>query len=186
MTGALAFAAAPDFETPNDAGGNNVYDVTVQVSDGNGGSDTQAIAVTVTNVSGVTNNGTSGKDTINGSAEEDILNGANGNDQIHGLGGNDTINGGLGNDSLFGDAGNDTFVITGIEAQSDKFDGGTGTDAILVTGSGDVTLSGFNAAGSSIEAWQGNGQGIVGTGANETFDLTWTQYGHWSGLRFRG
>ncbi len=50
QTGVLTFVAAPDFETPADAGGNNVYDVTVQVSDSNGGSDTQAIAVTVTNV----------------------------------------------------------------------------------------------------------------------------------------
>ena len=48
-TGALAFVTAPNFEAPTDAGGNNVYDVTVQVSDGNGGSDAQAIAVTVTN-----------------------------------------------------------------------------------------------------------------------------------------
>jgi len=47
-TGALSFITVPNFEAPNDAGGNNVYDVTVQVSDGNGGSDTQAIAVTVT------------------------------------------------------------------------------------------------------------------------------------------
>jgi trimeric autotransporter adhesin len=50
-TGALAFVTAPDFEAPTDAGGNNVYDVTVQVADGNGGTDTQAIAVTVTDVS---------------------------------------------------------------------------------------------------------------------------------------
>ena len=49
-TGVLTFVAAPNFEAPGDSGGNNVYDVTVQVSDGNGGSDTQAIAVTVTNV----------------------------------------------------------------------------------------------------------------------------------------
>ena len=48
-TGALTFITAPDFETPTDAGGNNVYDVTVQVSDGTL-TDTQAIAVTVTNV----------------------------------------------------------------------------------------------------------------------------------------
>ena len=33
-TGALTFVAAPNFEAPTDAGGNNVYDVTVQVSDG--------------------------------------------------------------------------------------------------------------------------------------------------------
>jgi hypothetical protein len=49
-TGALAFGTAPNFEAPTDAGANNVYDVTVQVSDGNGGSDAQAIAVAVTNV----------------------------------------------------------------------------------------------------------------------------------------
>ena len=47
-TGALRFVAAPDFEAPTDAGADNVYDVTVQVSDGSL-TDTQAIAVTVTN-----------------------------------------------------------------------------------------------------------------------------------------
>jgi hypothetical protein len=51
--------SAPDFESqvrdqpdrrpePVDAGGDNVYDVTVQVSDGQGSTDSQAIAVTVT------------------------------------------------------------------------------------------------------------------------------------------
>src|SRR5262249_48662634 len=45
-SGLLTFKSAPDFENPTDAGKGNVYDVTVQVSDGNGGTDTQAIAVT--------------------------------------------------------------------------------------------------------------------------------------------
>jgi endoglucanase len=49
-TGALSFVTAPNFELPTDAGGNNVYDVIVQVSDGQGGLDTQAIAVTVSDV----------------------------------------------------------------------------------------------------------------------------------------
>ena len=49
-SGVLTFASPPDFETPADAGADNVYDVTIQVADGNGGFDTQAIAVTVTNV----------------------------------------------------------------------------------------------------------------------------------------
>jgi CSLREA domain-containing protein len=49
-SGVLSFISAPNYEAPTDAGLNNVYDVTVQVSDGAGGSDTQAIAVTVTNV----------------------------------------------------------------------------------------------------------------------------------------
>ncbi len=48
-TGVLSFKSAPNFETPADAGANNVYDVVVQVSDGEL-TDTQAIAVTVTNV----------------------------------------------------------------------------------------------------------------------------------------
>lgn len=48
-TGALAFVAAPNFETPNDSGFNRVYDVIVSASDGIV-TDTQALAVTITNV----------------------------------------------------------------------------------------------------------------------------------------
>uniref|UniRef100_UPI0024DF6EDD cadherin domain-containing protein n=1 Tax=Rhabdaerophilum sp. SD176 TaxID=2983548 RepID=UPI0024DF6EDD len=48
-TGALAFASAPDFESPSDAGPNNIYDVQVEVADGLGGTTTQDIAVTVIN-----------------------------------------------------------------------------------------------------------------------------------------
>lgn len=48
-TGALAFKTAPDFETPADAGLNNVYDVTVGAFDGNF-TTSQAIAVTVYDV----------------------------------------------------------------------------------------------------------------------------------------
>jgi Ca2+-binding RTX toxin-like protein len=47
-TGALRFVSAPNFEIPTDAGANNVYDVTVEVSDGSGGTGRQDIAVTVT------------------------------------------------------------------------------------------------------------------------------------------
>jgi VCBS repeat-containing protein len=48
-TGALSFASAPNYEAPTDANGDNVYDVTVQASDGSL-TDTKAVAVTVTNV----------------------------------------------------------------------------------------------------------------------------------------
>ncbi|NOU24684.1 MAG: hypothetical protein HOO90_04020, partial [Methylotenera sp.] len=48
-TGALTFASSPNFEAPTDAGADNVYDVVVEVSDGIA-TDTQALAVTVTNV----------------------------------------------------------------------------------------------------------------------------------------
>ncbi|MBC3873662.1 Ig-like domain-containing protein [Undibacterium flavidum] len=48
-TGVLTFKNAPNFESPADNGGNNVYDVIVTASDG-ALTDTQAIAITVTNV----------------------------------------------------------------------------------------------------------------------------------------
>jgi hypothetical protein len=46
-TGVLSFVSAPNFELPTDADRNNIYDVTVRVSDGHGAIDTQAIAVSV-------------------------------------------------------------------------------------------------------------------------------------------
>ncbi len=50
QTGVLSFVSAPNFEAPADAGANNVYDVTVSISDGTAPAVTQALAVTVTNV----------------------------------------------------------------------------------------------------------------------------------------
>ena len=49
-TGVLSFKTSPNFEAPTDAGGNNVYDVIVKVSDPLSSFDTQALAITVTNV----------------------------------------------------------------------------------------------------------------------------------------
>ncbi len=49
-TGVLSLSTVPDFEAPVDADGNNVYDVVVRASDGAGGTDNQAIAVTITPV----------------------------------------------------------------------------------------------------------------------------------------
>ena len=47
QTGLLRFVSAPNFEAPADAGGNNVYDLTVSVSDGIEPPVTQAITVSV-------------------------------------------------------------------------------------------------------------------------------------------
>ena len=51
-TGEVSFNEAPDAENPDDANGDNVYDIIVTASDGTGGTpDTnQAVAITVTNV----------------------------------------------------------------------------------------------------------------------------------------
>jgi hypothetical protein len=48
--GLLSFNAPPDFEAPSDSNGDNVYVVTVQASDGNGGTALQMINVSVTPV----------------------------------------------------------------------------------------------------------------------------------------
>ena len=47
--GVLAFAAAPDYENPDDADGDRTYEITVQVSDGTH-TDTEDMVVTVKNV----------------------------------------------------------------------------------------------------------------------------------------
>ncbi len=49
-TGALSFVAAPDFEAPGDADGDNIYTVTVAVTDENGAVAEETIDVTVTDV----------------------------------------------------------------------------------------------------------------------------------------
>jgi len=49
-TGAVSFLAAPDFEAPGDADGDNAYELEITVSDGQGGETSQAVTVTVTDV----------------------------------------------------------------------------------------------------------------------------------------
>ncbi len=51
-TGVLTFLSAPDFESPTDADADNVYEVTVEASDGSS-SDTQVISVTVSDVAAI-------------------------------------------------------------------------------------------------------------------------------------
>ena len=127
--GNLRFVTAPDFETPADVGTNNIYDVIVTVSD-NGTpiqSDSQTLAVTVTNVAetgGVTLvgsdtlndvlNGGAGDDTLDGRGLNDTLNGNGGNDTLLGGAGNDTLNGGTGNDTMTGGSGNDTYSVDAV------------------------------------------------------------------------
>ncbi len=72
--GALTFSAAPNFEVPADAGNNNVYDVQVQVSDG-ANTDTQALAITVTNVNESAVSAVSDSDAAANSVAENAANG---------------------------------------------------------------------------------------------------------------
>jgi hypothetical protein len=186
-TGALAFSVAPDFEAPTDIDADNKYEVVVRASDSSSAFSEQAITVIVTNVFGLTINGTYEK-LIIGTPEADFITGSTSDDTLVGGAGDDTLSGGLGNDTLIGGDGNDTFLVAGTEAQGDTFDGGSGIDSIMVTdpgavtlasfgatsaaSTGSVTLAGFDATASSIETWQGNGQGVLGTVAADTFDFS--------------
>ena len=130
-TGALAFITGPDFEAPADAGANNIYDVTVQVSDGNGGLDAQAIAVTVTDVAGATINASNGGQTLNGTGEQELILGGSGKDALNGGGGDDTLYGGNGKDALNGGAGNN--ILTGGNASDDFLFGADATGFNSIT-----------------------------------------------------
>ncbi len=53
-SGVLTFATAPDFDSPSDTDGDNEYEVTVEVSDGAGRTDSQDITVSVTDLNDTT------------------------------------------------------------------------------------------------------------------------------------
>ena len=102
--------------------------------------------------------GGNGKDTILGGAGNDSIYGGNENDKLQGDAGNDTLNGGAGNDTLTGSAGSDVFVyesgndiITDYKVGEDKIQMNLsaiksstvkGSDVILTTGNGTLTLKG--------------------------------------------
>ncbi len=143
-TGALSFVTVPDFETPRDAGTNNVYDIVVSATD-NGSpqlSDTQSLAITVTNVNGITYNGTTAANTVTGTPEGDTMSGGAGNDVLAGLGGSDSLSGGADNDSLDGGIGNDTLTGNG---GNDTLLGGSGSDRLIGSAGVDVLSGGLDA-----------------------------------------
>ena len=178
-SGALTFVDTPNFEAPADANGDNVYNVSVAVTDGIS-TDSQSLAVTVTNAPGVIINGTNGANTVNASTtvagqplptdEEDTILGNGGADSLSGLGGDDiirggnggdTLNGGLGKDHLFGDGGADT--LNGDEgddyldggANSDALNGGDGTDTAIFAGNAVQATFGLSGANVTVQSTGG-------------------------------
>ena len=116
--------------------------------------------------------GGDGLDNLFGGLDNDRLSGGADADELFGEEGNDTLNGGAGADHQDGGIGDDTFVISGTDGLGDSFAGGDGVDTLKVAGTSAVTLAGFNAAASSIEQWDGNGKGVMGTSAADVFDLS--------------
>ena len=84
--------------------------------------------------------GTTLADTITGYDGDDIIYGLAGNDILYGGDGiftlladdDDQIYSGGGLDRLYGEFGNDTLVIDGVVANGSVFDGGGGTDTLLL------------------------------------------------------
>jgi T1SS-143 domain-containing protein len=180
-TGVLSFISAPNFEAPTDNGGNNVYDVIVQVSDGSL-TDTQSISVTVTDANdppvGVadrvyTNASSSGNGTtivlqnswlvkndtdIEGNSLN-VATASNGNDV-------DQVNEGPSTTSIRvdvsqGDTGNFTYTATDGTSQSGS------TTVTVHRGSSDSTITGSN--GNDILIGAGNTAATLDGGAGSDF-----------------
>jgi hypothetical protein len=125
QTGVLQFVAAPDYELPTDANGDNVYGVIVRASDGQITED-QGLNVVVTNLRDGNNvTGTSGNDSISASSANVALRTSNEEDTVFGRDGHDDIQGMAGDDDLYGEGGNDTLVGG---AGLDRLTGGLGKD----------------------------------------------------------
>ena len=136
----LHFRAAPDFESLPPSGATPGYQVEVQVTDGHGGTDTQALTVAVQNVAGITQIGNGSANTLTGTGEDDTLSGLGGNDTLRGLAGNDVLLGGDGNDTLDGGAGRDTMT------------GGAGNDTYEVDSLQDVVVENPNGGNDTIRS----------------------------------
>jgi serralysin len=98
-----------DFESkPN-------HQVTIQASDGLGGTTSLTVNLTVTDKTDETTPftlwGTARADVLTGEAGNDTIYGSGANDVLSGMAGNDKIHGGAGKDQLSGGAGKDVFVF---------------------------------------------------------------------------
>jgi len=129
QTGLLSFVNAPDFESPADANGDNVYELIVTASDGSL-LDTQVLSVAVNNLrDGLNLLGTGKADTLLGSVAEDSISGLAGNDKLYGYAGSDFLDGGDGNDRITGGTGADTLT------------GGAGADTFIYSALNDSSAS---------------------------------------------
>ncbi len=173
-TGALGFRTTPFFAAPQDANGDNVYELVITATDGTEVSAPQALSIQVgagsfnqilgTGLDDLDLVGTAAADHIIGLAGNDRMNGQSGGDWLEGREGNDKLYGSNGDDLLQGGDGDD--YLMGVNG-ADIMDGGAGTDtaswkfspvAIDVnlalgtvsggTGDGDILISIENIEGS--------------------------------------
>jgi len=179
-SGALSFVTPADWEARNDADRNGIYEVAVTVSDGFGGSDSQALHFAIANViEGAVIEGTARNDrvdatrTVSGqplpTALEDQIHGYDGDDRLSGLGGGDWIHGDAGRDRIDGGAGRD-LLFGGSDA--DTFIYNAPSDSVVGTGDSILDFSQAEGDRISFAAMDANtvrngqqGFSFIGTGA---------------------
>ena len=81
----------------------------------------------------------------------DQINGGDGNDQLYGLGGNDILRGDAGDDVMYGGSGNDVFGGGAVGAGRDEIFGGSGNDQIE-TRAGEVVSGEIYDGGTGFDA----------------------------------
>ncbi len=173
-TGALSFRNAPDFEAPTDVGGDNVYDVVVQVSDGTL-TDTQAIAVSVADFRETqTIILTSGVDNYTAPSDDNyFVDALAGNDTVTTNGGRDIIRGNAGDDVISSGANDDIITYSGTKDGFDTVDGGAGTND-RIHALANNTIIGLKSV-TGVETISANGYSgvkIVGSAVTDTLDFS--------------
>ena len=173
-TGALSFRNAPDFEAPTDVGGDNVYDVVVQVSDGTL-TDTQAIAVSVADFRETqTIILTSGVDNYTAPSDDNyFVDALAGNDMVTTNGGRDIIRGNAGDDVISSGANDDIITYSGTKDGFDTVDGGAGTND-RIHALANNTIIGLKSV-TGVETISANGYSgvrIVGSAVTDTLDFS--------------
>lgn len=118
-------------------------------------------------VTGGSQTGTTGNDTLTGGNTADTINGGDGNDTIYGNAGNDSILGGNGNDLIFGGADNDN--VNG-EYGVDTVYGGDGDDTVQGGKLNDVLYG--DSGNDFIYGAQHNDTLIGGTGLDNLYGGT--------------
>jgi Ca2+-binding RTX toxin-like protein len=109
VNGSVVLNASGDALFTPDAGFTGAASFTYTVDDGNGGTDTGNVSLTV--LTGPDDDillGTPNNDRLVGTPEADIIDGLAGNDVLIGRGGADTFLGGAGADRMYGGSGRDT------------------------------------------------------------------------------
>lgn len=117
----------------------------------------------------LTATGKNGDDLIGTGLGNDTIDGGAGNDNLAGHSGDDQIDGGAGTDTIFGGLGDDSFIFDSL----DIFDGGSGSDTLDVSGTGEnINLSTINAVNMEIIDLTGTGNNQITLVLQDVIDVT--------------